>query len=86
VYAGFGTTDFFLSESSTSRVLLGGWSVPTTRPTTSALRKAGTIRAFRSRKLPLVRGCDGGDPRVAASETVDEEDDDELMTTILRRR
>jgi hypothetical protein len=73
-----------LSESSTYRVLLRGWSVPSTRPTTSAVRKAGKIRAFQSRKLPLVRGCDGGDPRVAASETVDEEDDDELMTTILR--
>jgi hypothetical protein len=56
--------------------------VPTTKPTTSALRKAGKIRAFQSRKLPLVRGCDGGDPRVAASETVVEEDDDELMMMI----
>jgi hypothetical protein len=82
VYAGFGTTNFFLSESSTSRVLLGGWSVPTTRLTTSALWKAGKIRAFQSRKLPLVRGCDGGDPRVAASKTVDEEDDDDIETTL----
>ena len=65
---------FFFSLSSTSMVLAGAQSVPSSSPITLAPWKAGNTRAFHRRKFPWVKTLVGGCPRAAASMELDEDE------------